>query len=94
MKITGKIALDDGMTLSTARTVRELIIGVGTLLTRSDFDIAFEIEADDNEGAFEFGIRVQQFADELAAYQVQWDPLNPLGIDVPAPPKGRGRKAT
>jgi len=79
MKYIDRLALDETTTLGQTRTVREIIEGQGRI-TNEDArtamvgDIRFEVEKEEDETEFAFGLRIAGLASELAAYMVHIEP--------------------
>lgn len=76
MKYIDKVKVDDAVTIGRLRMVAEVITGAGRI-TGHDVNngtIGFEVESEPNETAFDFGVRMADLRDELAAWRCEIEP--------------------
>jgi hypothetical protein len=83
MKYTDKVKVDEAATIGQVRTVVDVITGIGRLTSTetpgwdnpfTGATIGFEVDSEDEETPFDFGVRMAGFADELAAYGCHIEP--------------------
>jgi hypothetical protein len=70
------VTLADETTIGAARTVANIIVGVGRIVGHdwADGTIRFEMESEPGEVMWDFAMRVRDLADELAVYRVDMLP--------------------